>query len=139
MVGGQPGRKRIISLILHEIRSAQPSGIHNDKIAGRLKLSASQVRNSVRGYMQHNHDITEIAPYVYMATIAGHHPHISPTSAPPAPFVPNSGQGALLNVVAFDELMKDEIRCSYRLVARGSDGVVLLQDEEKDLWKAVKL
>jgi hypothetical protein len=130
--GQVTGRRKLVHIVTKYIRDRYPRVLENDDIAEALGLTHAQVRNCVRNYIARPdvHDIIEDGPYRYVAVSPNdvHLPH--PVSGGPAT---HSLDGTILvNAGASDAPV-------FRFLLVVSDGEVLLQDQDKNVWKAVLL
>ena len=128
----QPGRKRLVGTITKYIRDRYPRVLENDDIADALGLERHQVRNSIRNYMnEHPGEFVEDGPYRYVAVTPNNH-HTAPVSGAPVATTPAFVHG-------LRQAMNDDDAPTFRFLTIVQDGAVLLQDQDKNVWKATLL
>lgn len=133
---GHSSRRRIIQDITLHIRRAYPRQVLNDDIAQALGLESVQVRKAVKNFMATypQGGITEVAPYVYVATESAAD-HGATAQAAVAARVSTSA----VPLVRATATRPTGTVMEFRFVAEDASGTVILQDQNRDLWRASRL
>lgn len=119
-------RRKIVHIVTKYVRDRYPRVLENDDVAEALGLTREQVRNCIRGYMVAHDDIVEDGPYRYVA--------VSPNKMHAAINRPISGAptNGIINVSSGEAPQ-------FRFLLVVQDGEVLLQDQDRNVWRATLL